>query len=97
VGALPGMDLLWFHKLFHNGKQRWIFMVVVVAVTYLLFQSLLLPYESAIRSLLPDNKVPVGDESSFVSVHSAAKSLMVRYPLMVNASELSNGLMLVGW
>lgn len=96
MGALPGMDLLWFHKLFHNGKQRWIFMVVVVAVTYLLFQSLLLPYESAIRSLLPDNKVPVGDESSFVSVHSAAKSLMVRYPLMVNASELSNGLMLVG-
>lgn len=94
--ALPGMDSFHFHKLCHNKKQRWVFMVVVLAFTYLLFQSLLLPYEKAIRSLLPNDEVPIGGESSFLNIHSAAKSLMVRYPLMVNASEFSTDLMLVG-
>jgi hypothetical protein len=70
-------------------KRRWVFMVGVVAVTYLLFQSLLLPYENALRSLLPDGEIPVRAESSFLAVHSAAKSVMVRNPLTVNASELS--------
>lgn len=94
--AFPGMDSFQFHKLVHNKKQRWVFMVVVLAFTYLLFQSLLLPYEKAIRSLLPDDEVPIGGESSFLNMHSAAKSLMVHYPLLVNASEFSTDLMLVG-
>lgn len=94
--AFPGMDSFQFHKLVHNKKQRWVFMVVVLAFTYLLFQSLLLPYEKAIRSLLPDDEVPIGGESSFLNIHSAAKSLMVHYPLLVNASEFSTDLMLVG-
>ena len=94
--ALPGMDSFQFHKLVHNKKQRWVFMVVVLAFTYLLFQSLLLPYEKAIWSLLPDDEVPIGGESSFLNIHSSAKSLMVHYPLMVNASEFSTDLMLVG-
>lgn len=70
-------------------------MVGVVAVTYLLFQSLLLPYENALRSLLPDGEIPVRAKSSFLAVHSAAKSVMVRNPLTVNASELSNDSMVV--
>lgn len=70
-------------------------MVGVVAVTYLLFQSLLLPYENALRSLLPDGEIPVRAESSFLAVHSVVKSVMVRNPLTVNASELSNDLMVV--
>ncbi|XP_059432835.1 probable glycosyltransferase At5g03795 isoform X2 [Corylus avellana] len=76
-------------------KRRWVFMVGVVAVTYLLLQSLLLPYENALRSLLPDGEIPVRAKSSFLAVHSAAKSVMVRNPLTVNASELSNDSMVV--
>ncbi|XP_062149066.1 probable glycosyltransferase At5g03795 [Alnus glutinosa] len=76
-------------------KRRWVFMVGVVAVTYLLFQSLLLPYENALRSLLPDGEIPVRAESSFRAVHSVAKSVMVRNPLKVYASELSNDSMVV--
>ncbi|XP_075656834.1 uncharacterized protein LOC142626964 [Castanea sativa] len=90
------MDSFHFHKLCHNKKQRWVFMVVVLAFTYILFESLLLPYEKAIRSLLPDDEVRIGGESSFLNIHSAAKSLMVRYPVIVNASEFSTDLMLVG-
>jgi len=83
VDALPERR---FYKLYQMEKRRWVFMVGVVAVTYLLFQSLLLPYENALRSLLPDGEIPV---------HSVAKSVMVRNPLTVYASELSNDSMVV--
>lgn len=82
-------------KLGHIEKRRWIFTVGAVAFTYLLFQSLLLPYENALRSLLPDGEVPEHDESSFLAVHSVAKSVMVRNPLAVGSSEFSKNSMLV--
>ena len=44
------------------------FLVAVVVVTYLLFQSFSLPYENSIRSLLHDDEVLVYDESSFLNV-----------------------------
>jgi hypothetical protein len=44
------------------------FLVAVVVVTYLLFQSFSLPYENSIRSLLQDDEVLVYDESSFLNV-----------------------------
>jgi hypothetical protein len=92
VDALPERR---FYKLYQMEKRRWVFMVGVAAVTYLLFQSLLLPYENALRSLLPDGEIPVRAESSFRAVHSVAKSVMVRNPLTVYASELSNDSMVV--
>ncbi|KAL3839907.1 hypothetical protein ACJIZ3_024498 [Penstemon smallii] len=37
-------------------KRKWLFLVCLVALTHLFCQSLLLPYKSALLSLLPDSK-----------------------------------------
>ncbi|XP_021900104.1 probable glycosyltransferase At5g03795 [Carica papaya] len=80
------MELLCqFRKLYQNEKRRWLFLVGIVAVTHLMFQSLLLPYGNALRSLLPDGCAPVFDESS--RLPSSTKSVMVRNPLAVNVSR----------
>lgn len=58
-------------------------MVGVVAFTYVLFQSLLLPYGDALRSLLPDDEVQKHDQYDIQTVHSSAKLTMVRNPLTI--------------
>lgn len=77
-----------FLKVFRVQTRRWLFVVLVVAVTHLLFQSLLLPYGKALRSLMPDSEVGVHDESGLLALKSFSKSVMVRNPLTVNASDL---------
>ncbi|XP_024033463.1 probable glycosyltransferase At5g03795 [Citrus sinensis] len=77
-----------FLKVFRVQTRRWLFVVLVVAVTHLLFQSLLLPYGKALRSLMPDSEVGVHDESGLPALKSFSKSVMVRNPLTVNASDL---------
>lgn len=67
-------------------------MLGAVAVTYLLFQSLLLPFENALRSLLPEGEVPVRAESNLLAVHSVAKSVIVRNPLTVHMSEFNDSM-----
>ncbi|KAL5572598.1 hypothetical protein UlMin_022195 [Ulmus minor] len=76
------------HKLCGFKVQRWLFVVVLVAVTHLLFQSFLLPYGNALRSLLPDNDVPKIVRSEILDVRSPTKFVMVLNPLTVNASDL---------
>lgn len=77
-----------FLKVFRVQTRRWLFVVGVVAVTHLLFQSLLLPYGKALRSLLPDGEIPIHDENGLPTFKSFSKSVMVRNPLTVNASDL---------
>ncbi|XP_021807096.1 probable glycosyltransferase At3g07620 isoform X1 [Prunus avium] len=77
-----------FPKICHVETRRWLFLLGVVAVTYLSFQSLLLPYGNALRSLLPHNEVQEQFKGSGVlSIHSSAKSVMVRNPLTVHSSS----------
>lgn len=73
-----------FVKPFRVQTRRWFLVVGLLAVTYLLFQSLLFPYGKALQSLLPDGEVP--DESSLPTLKTLTKSL-VRNPLTVNASD----------
>ncbi|XP_042973082.1 xylogalacturonan beta-1,3-xylosyltransferase [Carya illinoinensis] len=73
-------------------KRRWVFMLGAVAAAYLLFQSLLLPYENALRSLLLEGEVSVRAESSLLAVHSVAKSVIVRNPLTVHMSEFNDSM-----
>lgn len=76
-----------FLKLCHIETRRQLLVLGIVAVTYLLFQWLLLPYEDALRSLLPQSRVPKQVTGSFLAVHSSTKSVMVRNPLTVNSSD----------
>ncbi|XP_044464655.1 probable glycosyltransferase At5g25310 isoform X2 [Mangifera indica] len=73
-----------FVKPFRVQTRRWFLVVGLLAVTYLLFQSLLFPYGKALQSLLPDGEVL--DESSLPTLKTLTKSL-VRNPLTVNASD----------
>lgn len=77
-------------------RLKWILVVLLVAVTHLLFQSFLLPYGKALRSLLPENDVVKDVEYMVQTVHSSTKSVMVRNPLTVNASDLSDATTIVG-
>ncbi|CAL2274913.1 unnamed protein product [Prunus armeniaca] len=77
-----------FPKICHVETRRWLFLLGVLAVTYVLFQSLLLPYGNALRSLLPQNEVQEQFKGSGVfSIHSSAESVMVRNPLTVHSSS----------
>lgn len=76
-----------FLKLCHIETRRRLLVLGVVAVTYLLCQWLLLPYENALRTLLPQSQVPKQVPGSFLAVHSSTKSVMVRNPLTVNSSD----------
>lgn len=77
-------------KLFQNINRRWLLVVGVVAVTHTLFQFLLLPYGNALRSLFPNVNDSMYDKSSLAVIQSSKKSVMVRYPLTVDKSSLTN-------
>ncbi|KAB2618481.1 glycosyltransferase [Pyrus ussuriensis x Pyrus communis] len=70
-----------------SRSRRWLLLLGVLSVTYLAFQSLLLPYGIALRSLLPQSKDTLQVKGSVLAVHSSAKSMMVRNPLTVNTSD----------
>lgn len=83
-------------RLFLSKNRRWLFLVALVATTHLMFQSLLLPYGTALQSLLPDRKILTADNATFSNTHSSAKSVMVRNPLTVNVSESAEALVFLG-
>ncbi|KAM7515433.1 hypothetical protein LguiA_005016 [Lonicera macranthoides] len=70
-----------FQKLFLIGKRKWLFVVAVVAITFFLCQSLMLPYGNALHSLLPIHESP---KERFSSRQSYAKSLKVGGSLIVD-------------
>ncbi|XP_024020693.1 probable glycosyltransferase At5g03795 [Morus notabilis] len=76
-----------FHKL-GRVRARWVLVVLLVAVTHLLFQSLLLPYGKALRSLLPEKDDPRDVNYAARTARISTKYAVVRNPLTVNASEL---------
>ncbi|CBI28020.3 unnamed protein product, partial [Vitis vinifera] len=61
-----------------------------LAITYLLCQSLLLPYGNALLSLLPDRDVPIYDNFSSPTRQSSVRSFMVNKSLLSNASDLTD-------
>ncbi|XP_022987636.1 probable glycosyltransferase At5g03795 [Cucurbita maxima] len=75
--------LLPLCKLCHIETRRWFLVMGVVAFTYVLFQSLLLPYGDALRSLLPEDGIKKFDQYSIQMGHTSAKSTTVRNPLTV--------------
>ncbi|XP_059596660.1 probable glycosyltransferase At3g07620 isoform X2 [Vitis vinifera] len=81
---------LKFQKFCLVETRRWIFMVGLVAITYLLCQSLLLPYGNALLSLLPDRDVPIYDNFSSPTRQSSVRSFMVNKSLLSNASDLTD-------
>ncbi|XWS17314.1 hypothetical protein CRYUN_Cryun33cG0056600 [Craigia yunnanensis] len=81
-----------FRKLFRSENKRWVFLVGVVAVTYLLFQSFLLPYGNALRSLLLGNEDSIEYNRNVVlRIQSSVNSAVVRNPLTINSSGMSTG------
>lgn len=54
-----------------------------MAFTYVLFQSLLLPYGDALRSLIPDDGTKKYDQYNIQPGHTSANLAMVRNPLTV--------------
>ncbi|KAJ7973809.1 Exostosin family protein [Quillaja saponaria] len=79
-----------FHKLRLIEKRRWFLVLGAVAFTHLLFQSILLPYGNALRSLLLEDEFLQRHKNSFLSVHSTMKTSTFRNSLTVNASDSSN-------
>lgn len=80
------MELVYgFRRVFHNESRKWIFLVVVVAVTHLLFQSLMLPYGNALKSLFPDMN---HEKDGLFVVRSSTKDIIFRNPLTFSASDL---------
>lgn len=86
-----GMELVnGFKKLFHSENKRWVLLVGVVAITHLLFQSFLLPYGNALRSLLPGDEGSIANDKDVIfGILSSVNSAMVRNPLTINASDTS--------
>ncbi|TYH08351.1 hypothetical protein ES288_A07G007700v1 [Gossypium darwinii] len=87
------MELLnGFKNPFRSEYKRWVFLVGLVAISHLLFQSFLLPYGNALRSLLLpgiDDSIE-GNYGNVVSpVRSGSKSVVVRNTLTINGSDFS--------
>ncbi|KAJ9183918.1 hypothetical protein P3X46_007714 [Hevea brasiliensis] len=85
-----------FHRLSQIKIRRWLLVVGAVAITHILFQSLLIPYGNALRSLLPSGNDLIYDKSSFPILQSSTKSLVVRNPLTVDPSSFSKSSILDG-
>ncbi|CAK9329428.1 unnamed protein product [Citrullus colocynthis] len=75
--------LLPLCKLCHIETRRWLLLVGVVAFTYVIFQSLLLPYGDALRSLLPEDGIQNYDHYNIHMERTSAKLAAVRNPLTV--------------
>ncbi|KAK8660583.1 hypothetical protein V6N13_051505 [Hibiscus sabdariffa] len=83
--------VIGFRNLFRREHKRWVFLVLLVAITHLVFQSFLLPYGNALRSLLPGHEDSIeGYGNAVIRVKSTAKSAMVRNPLSINSSDMSS-------
>lgn len=63
-----------FQKLCQIEGRRYILIVGMVALTYLMLQSLMLPYGDALKSLFSDNKVMVSVQSGFPSGRLSVES-----------------------
>ncbi|KAK1365354.1 Exostosin domain-containing protein [Heracleum sosnowskyi] len=73
--------------LVFTGRRRWIFVVVLVAVTHLFCQSLMLPYGNALLSLLQDGMVPVQGKDMLSSTQAHLGLEMINGSFIVNDSE----------
>lgn len=70
-------------NLCHIQTRRCLLLVGVVAFTYLIFQSLLLPYGDALRSLLPEDAIHKYDHYNIQFGPNSPKLATVRNPLTV--------------
>lgn len=86
---------LKLQKLCQVETRRWIFIVGLIAVTYLFCQSLLLPYGNALLSLVPDQDGSVYDNFGLPSRQYSVRSFMVKESLLSNASDLTDASLFV--
>jgi len=63
-----------FQKLCQMEARRYILIVGMVSLAYLMLQSLMLPYGDALKSLFPDNKVMIRVRSGFPSGRLSVES-----------------------
>ncbi|KNA11085.1 hypothetical protein SOVF_138420 isoform A, partial [Spinacia oleracea] len=63
-----------FQKLCQIEARRYILIVGVVAVTYLMLQTFMLPYGNALKYLIPDNEGFLSVRSGFSSSQSSVKA-----------------------
>ena len=76
-------------QLCHTGNRRLLFLLGVLAVNYLLFQSILVPYGNGDGNA-PWSSVPQKDDNvRFPSLHSAPKYFTVWNPPTGNVSDNS--------
>ncbi|KAL8120070.1 putative glycosyltransferase At5g20260 isoform X2 [Apium graveolens] len=82
------MELLsQIQSLILTGRRRWIFVVVLVAVTHLICQSLMLPYGNVLLSLLHDGMVPVQGRDMLSSTQSHLDLMITNGSSILNGSE----------
>ena len=79
------------------GNRRLLSLLAALAVNFLLFQSILVPYGNgnAPWSSGPENYAPLHDKVSFPSLHSTTKYSTIWNPPTVNGSEFSNSSALI--
>nr|XP_017218429.1 PREDICTED: probable glycosyltransferase At5g03795 [Daucus carota subsp. sativus] len=58
--------------VFLSGTRRWVFVVVLVAVTHLFCQSLMLPYTNSVLSLLQHGMLPLQGQLNIVNASSVS-------------------------
>ncbi|KAE9613977.1 hypothetical protein Lal_00016468 [Lupinus albus] len=82
----------YFHELCDMGNRRLLFLLGIVAVTYLLFQSMLVPYgnKNGPWFSLPENDEHLYDKDGIVSLHSTTKYSTVWNQVTGKASKVSN-------
>lgn len=85
-----------FQRLWRIEKRRWLYVVGLVALTHLFCQSLMLPYGTALLSLLPGDELPKQYMGTFLSGSSSVKSILVRQSILVNASDSVDATLIVG-
>ncbi|WCJ42534.1 Exostosin family protein [Euphorbia peplus] len=76
-----------FNKLWQMESRKWLIVVAAMALTHILFQFLLLPYGTALRSLLPNSHDPFFDKTGFPLFQSSAKYVTFRNPLTLESND----------
>lgn len=80
-----GMEIS-FQRLFQIEVRKFLFVVGIVAITHLLCQSLILPYGTALKSLMAENEVPFREGNRF----PVRPSQQFGNSIPMNASDFTN-------
>lgn len=77
-----------FQEVFQIDRKKWLMVVGLVAMTHILCQSLMLPYGSALLSLLPTDHSTAREEFKLKS----EQSYTTKEALLLNGMKIENGI-----